>query len=58
MAETSTVGKNTRCYMLMNPDLYADLTTRLKYATPPAMKNLVAMDQEIDAILGDASLPL
>ncbi len=42
----------------MNPDLYADLTTRLKYATPPAVKNLVATDQEIDAILRDTSLPL
>ncbi len=51
-------GKNTRHYMLMNPDLYTDLTTRLKYATPPAVKNLVSTDQEIDAILRDASLPL
>ncbi len=58
MAENLTVGKNTRRYMLMNPDLYMDLTTRLKYATPPAVKNLVATDQEIDTILRDASLPL
>ncbi len=58
MAENLTTGKNTRRYMLMNPDLYADLTTRLKYATPPAVKNLVATDQEIDAILRDPNLPL
>ncbi|MCP4705355.1 MAG: hypothetical protein GY865_12155 [candidate division Zixibacteria bacterium] len=44
--------------MLMNPDLYANLTTRLKYSTPPTVKNLVATDQEIDAILRDANLPL
>ncbi len=42
----------------MNTDLYADLTTRLKYATPPTVKNMVATDQEIDAILRDVNLPL
>ncbi len=58
MAENLMTGKNTRRYMLINPDLYMDLTTRLKYATPPAVKHLVATDQEIDAILRDANLPL
>ncbi len=57
MAE-NLMGKNTRHYMLINPDLYTDLTTRLKYATLPTVRNLVVTDQEIDTILRDANLPL
>ncbi len=47
----------TRRYMLVNPDLYKDLTTRLKFATTPEVKQLISTDQEVENILKDESLP-
>ncbi len=53
----STATTKTRRYMLVNPDLYKDLTTRLKFATTPEVKQLISTDQEVENILKDESLP-
>ncbi len=53
-----STGGQVRRYMMVNPDLYKDLTTRLKFSTPPEVKNLISTDAEIEAILKDPKLPI
>ncbi len=49
------MSKTTR-YMLVNPELYKDLTTRLKFATQPELKQLMSSDQDIENILTDPNI--
>ncbi len=55
---SSSTGGQVRRYMMVNPDLYKDLTTRLKFSTAPEVKNLISTDAEIEAILKNPKLPI
>ena len=48
--------KVTRSYYLINPEVYKNLQTRLKYTTPPALSQLVDTDQSIDELLQDSNV--